>query len=354
MLELLIHRGPKTELVDSPFPVPNDDQVVIKVVVSGSNPKDWKRPEWFDVHINQGDDIAGLVHSVGKNVTEFKPGDRVAAFHEIMTPGGSYAEYGLAWAYTTFHIPKDISFEEAATIPLAGMTAALGLFSRLVLPDPWKDNRKQIPVLIYGGATAVGSFALKFATRANIHPLIVVAGGGASHVESLIDRSKGDTIVDYRQEPDALVEDIQTALRERGLAHLYHAFDTVCGRGSATNILRLVHPKGKAAFVLPIEGQLSAPPPPTLDVSETSVRSVHGQPGARPGDPDFGFVYFRYLGRGLAEKWFRGHPYQVRNDGLEGVEDALKDLKEGKASAAKYVFRIAETPALSREGKSGQ
>lgn len=72
MLELLIHPGPKTELIESPVPTPNDDQVVIQVIVSGSNPKDWKRPEWLDVHINQGDDIAGLVHAVGKNVTEFK------------------------------------------------------------------------------------------------------------------------------------------------------------------------------------------------------------------------------------------------------------------------------------------
>lgn len=40
-----------------------------------------------------------------------QPGDRVAAFHEIATPGGSYAEYGLAWAYTTFHIPNEVPFE---------------------------------------------------------------------------------------------------------------------------------------------------------------------------------------------------------------------------------------------------
>jgi hypothetical protein len=72
MYELIIHPGPKVEVIDSPIPVPNDDQVVIKVIVSGCNPKDWKRPEWFNVSINQGDDIAGIVHQVGKNVTEFK------------------------------------------------------------------------------------------------------------------------------------------------------------------------------------------------------------------------------------------------------------------------------------------
>lgn len=72
MLELIIHPGPKTEFIKSSIPIPNDDQIVIKVIVSGSNPKDWKRPEWLDVHINQGDDIAGIVYLVGKNVTEFK------------------------------------------------------------------------------------------------------------------------------------------------------------------------------------------------------------------------------------------------------------------------------------------
>jgi NADPH:quinone reductase-like Zn-dependent oxidoreductase len=64
-----------------------------------------------DVVINQGDDIAGIVDKVGANVTEFKPGDRVAAFHEMMKPNGSYAEYAIAWAYTTFHIPETTSFE---------------------------------------------------------------------------------------------------------------------------------------------------------------------------------------------------------------------------------------------------
>lgn len=72
MYEILIHSGPRAELVQSPIPTPNDDQVVIKVIVSGSNPKDWKGPDWYNVVINQGDDIAGIVHKVGTNVSEFK------------------------------------------------------------------------------------------------------------------------------------------------------------------------------------------------------------------------------------------------------------------------------------------
>jgi NADPH:quinone reductase-like Zn-dependent oxidoreductase len=81
------------------------------VIVSGSNPKDWKIPNIFDSTTNSGDDIAGVVEKVGANVFEFKPGDRVAAFHEMRTPAGSFAEYALAWQHTTFHIPESTTFE---------------------------------------------------------------------------------------------------------------------------------------------------------------------------------------------------------------------------------------------------
>lgn len=70
MKEVFIYSGPRAEIIDSPIPTPpNADQLVIKVVVSGTNPKDWKvipRP------LNQGDDIAGIVYEVGANITEFK------------------------------------------------------------------------------------------------------------------------------------------------------------------------------------------------------------------------------------------------------------------------------------------
>lgn len=85
MKEAINLLGPAAKIVDSPIPVPNDDQVLIKVIVSGSNPKDWKVPEFvasgkFDHEmlreakngLNQGDDIAGIVEKVGQNVVEFK------------------------------------------------------------------------------------------------------------------------------------------------------------------------------------------------------------------------------------------------------------------------------------------
>lgn len=60
---------------------------------------------------NSGDDIAGIVKEVGSGVSEFKAGDRVAAFHEMRRPGGSYAEYAISWAHTTFYLPEKTSFQ---------------------------------------------------------------------------------------------------------------------------------------------------------------------------------------------------------------------------------------------------
>ncbi|KAK3646453.1 hypothetical protein LTR56_008551 [Elasticomyces elasticus] len=114
MKEAVVSKGPKVQIIDSEIPKPGPNQVVTKVVVSGCNPKDWKRADMMPddaAPVNQGDDISGVVHAVGENVSEFKPGDRVAAFHEMMKPGGSWAEYALSWAHTTFYLPKNTSFE---------------------------------------------------------------------------------------------------------------------------------------------------------------------------------------------------------------------------------------------------
>jgi len=64
---------------------------------------------------NSGDDIAGFVEEVGENVLEFRKGDRVAAFHEMTKPNGSFAEYAIAPAHTTFHLPDTTTFEEVCT-----------------------------------------------------------------------------------------------------------------------------------------------------------------------------------------------------------------------------------------------
>jgi NADPH:quinone reductase len=285
---------------------------------------------------NEGDDIAGLVHKVGSNVTEFHPGDRVAAFHIMRTPGGSYAEYARSPAHTTFHIPKHTSFEEAAAIPLAAMTAAVGLYIRLGLPQPFTPVEGPLPLVVYGAASAVGAYAVQLAKRSNIHPLICIAGRGIPFVETLVDKSKGDVIIDYRKGNDAVVEGIRSAIPSG--EKLLYAFDAVSEKGSSLNICKVLSTGGKITNVLPFEGTV----PDGVQQTWTSVGSVHRDA------TDFGFVWFRMFGRGLQEGWFKGHPQEVVPGGLGGIQQALTNLKEGKASAVKYVFRIADTEGVSK------
>lgn len=336
MKEAFVSKGPKVQIVDSPIPKPGADQVVIKVVVSGSNPKDWKLPEWRDTTANEGDDIAGIVHEVGENVFEFKPGDRVAAFHEMLTPGGSYAEYAVAWQHTTFHIPEHTTFEEAAAIPLAAMTSAVGLYIRLGLPQPWAPATAPTPLVIYGAASAVGSYAVQLAQRSNIHPLICVAGRSAPHVEALIDRGKGDVVLDYRAGDGALVDALKKAVADTGKP-LLHAFDAVAEGTSYVNLGKVLAEGAKLALVLPPkEGDI----PASVSHAFTNVGGVHKDA------KDFGYVYYRYFARGLQEGWFKAQPQVVVPGGLAGVQGALEKLKEGKANAVKYVFRIADTEGV--------
>ncbi|KAL4888921.1 chaperonin 10-like protein [Aspergillus ambiguus] len=351
MKEVINLPGPTAVLRDGAVPEPNDDQVLIKVVVSGSNPKDWKVPEvakssdsplfarYAHVRegVNQGDDIAGVVEKVGKNVVEFKPGDRVGAFHEMLMPGGSYAEYALAWAHTTFHLPKETSFEEAATIPLAGLTAVVALYHHLALPFPWRPAKANIPLVIYGGSTAVGSFAIKLARRSNIHPIIAVAGKGATYIQQFLDPSQGDCVVDYRNGAEATVKGIRSALKAD---EVNHVLDTVVHDESTHVLKSVIAPGGNINSVLPQHRDVS----PGV-ASNTWVNSAHDAGG--PDDcRELCYLFCRWISRELHQGTFSGHPFEVRAGGLAGVQDALKDLMENKASAVKYVFRIADTPGL--------
>lgn len=343
MKEAIVHPGPKVEIVDSSIPNPGRDQVVIKVVVSGSNPKDWKLPEYTGNAANEGDDIAGTIYSVGEGVTEFHAGDRVGAFHEMRTPHGSYGEYALAWAHTTFHLAASVSYEEAAAIPLAAMTAAVGLNVRLGLPEPWLPISDEVakasptPLVVYGASSAVGSYAVQLARKANIHPIIGVAGRAMKHVEQFLDASKGDVVLDYRDGDEKLVSNIKDALRGQKLVH---AFDAVSEKGSYQNICKVLDPHGKITLVLP--GREYPEIPDTVQQSTTSVGCVHQD------QKDFGFVMFRYLAKGLKEGWFKAQPQEVCPGGLAGIQGALEKLKNGEASAVKYVFRIGDTKGVEK------
>ena len=161
-------------------------------------------------------------------------------------------------------------------------------------------------------------------------------------METLIDRSKGDTIVDYRGGDDAVVQGIKDALKGE---KLHYAYDTIGEHNSYVNIAKVLEQGREISHLtitLPVSKEKEVLE--QFDSSMTYVGKVHSEDD---GYKDFGFVYFRTMGYGLQQGWLKAHPQELVKGGLAGVEGGLKNLRDGKASAVKYVFRIAETPGLS-------
>ncbi|KAH7149074.1 chaperonin 10-like protein [Dactylonectria estremocensis] len=346
MKEAYINKDLGVEIRDVPVPTAGPGELLICTVVSGTNPKDWKMPKLVGGDpANHGDDIAGYVEAVGKGVTGFRPGDRVAAFHQMFTPHGSYAEYAVAAAKAAFHLPDVTSFEEGSTIPLAGMTAALGVYRRLQLPLPWNPVTAPTPLVVYGAATAVGAFAIKFATLSNIHPIIAIAGKGIPFVETLLDKSKGDIVIDYRKGADHVNEQLRKAAEGHVISY---AYDAVSDKASLETLFKVVSPEtGKIMSVVPKEDEVAG----GITVLGSNCGLIHApaKEGASVGDAEFGAILYNLVSLGLADGWFSGHPYEVVKGGLAGLEGALKDLEAGKVSAKKYVLRLAETPGVSQK-----
>ena len=237
------------------------------------------------------------------------------------------------------------------------MTAAVGLYQRLSgLPLPWHPTATPTPLIVYGAATAVGGFAIKLAQLSNIHPLICVAGKGIPFAESLISKDKGDIVLDYRDGNEKLVENLKSAVKKVPGGKVEYAFDAVSEKGSFQNICQVLDQKtGQITLVLP--GKDYSDIPSSITHSMTMVGAVHADmdqqqfqkaTGSKTGNTDFGFVMFRLFTRGLQEGWFSGHPFEVRPGGLAGISGALKDLRDGKASAVKYIFKLGETEGVER------
>jgi NADPH2:quinone reductase len=283
-----------------------------------------------------------------------------------MTRGGGFAEYAIAPAHSTFHIPEHVAFEEAATVPLCAMTAAIGLYLRMGLPTPYTPPSKAetTPIIVYGAASAVGAFAVKLAALSNLHPIICIAGRGAKFVSSMLDTARGDAIVDYRQDIEAIVSCIQIALAVAGCSPTVdYVFDAISENGSHEIIDRIISSAGAVAHVHPLDGYkhfglAGAPERFTrtpnfrykdgVRVTTTLVNEIFQAHQFAAGNArDFGFVFSHYFGWLLKEGKLKPHPYEVVPGGLGGVKQAQEKLIRGEASAVKYVVRIGETDGLS-------
>jgi len=183
-------------IADVEKPVPRDDEVLIKVHAAAVNPLDWRlmkgeprvlriMPRLLKMPIGRpGVDAAGEVEAIGKNVTQFKPGDAVFGGCR-----GAFAEYATTREKSIVTKPNSVTFEQAASIYVAGLTALQGL----------RDKGKIQPgqkVLINGASGGVGTFAVQIAKSFGTEVTGVCSRRNLDMVRSI----GADHVVDYTKE----------------------------------------------------------------------------------------------------------------------------------------------------------
>ncbi|MBE1488107.1 NAD(P)-dependent alcohol dehydrogenase [Plantactinospora soyae] len=191
------------ELRDVEQPVPADNEVLVRVHAAAVNARDW--------HIMRGDpylarlmfrpvfgfggpkmkirgsDFAGRVAAVGSRVTRFQPGDEV--YGDVGDVDGAFAEYVCASEDVVERKPTNLTFEQAAAIPLAGTTALVGL----------RDAAGVLPgqqVLINGASGGVGTFAIQIARAFGAEVTAVCSTRNVDLVRSI----GADHVIDYTRE----------------------------------------------------------------------------------------------------------------------------------------------------------
>jgi len=177
-------------------PVPNDEQVLVRILAASANALDWHgmRGSPFVARVGQGwrrpkdprmgADIAGRVEAVGSGVTQFKPGDEVFGIC-----AGGFAEYTCPREARLALKPTNVSFEEAAAVPVAGITALQALRDKGRIQAGQK-------VLVNGASGGVGTFAVQIAKSYGTEVTGVCSTRNLDQTRSI----GADHVIDYTQE----------------------------------------------------------------------------------------------------------------------------------------------------------
>ena len=171
--------GKVLEIKDLEQPVPKDNEVLIRVCAASVNPLDWRMKS-----PRPGVDVAGRVVAAGRAVTQFKPGDAVFGAGR-----GAFAEYACAAEAKLATKPESVTFEQAAAMPIAGLTALQGLRDKGGL-------RLGQKVLINGAAGGIGTFAVQIAKSFGAEVVGVCSTKNVELVRSL----GADRVMDYTRE----------------------------------------------------------------------------------------------------------------------------------------------------------
>ncbi|KAI0477303.1 putative alcohol dehydrogenase [Xylariaceae sp. FL0804] len=323
---------------DRRIPEPASGQVQIKVAVTGLNPHDQRsRDTGLLIADNLpnvlGKDVVGTVSKLGPDVSDFAVGDRIVSLgsHASDSSQSGLQEYAVADVVNSCRIPPGLSDSEAATLPTNVSAAFVSLFITLGLPAPWADSSSSSSadrvrkLLIVGGGSNCGKYAVQLARLAHI-PEIVVVGGPAAELTAL----GATAVVDRHGEPAAVLAAVRNAVgADDDLLHALDAVNLPQGLGLALDALSS-RGGGKLARLVPLG-----------TVQDTRGHEVLDVFGSRfYGDP----LCVALWGR-LAEYVRSGAIRPVAHSSRHGldadvVNTALDELRDGGRKGGQLLIHI--------------
>jgi NADPH:quinone reductase-like Zn-dependent oxidoreductase len=337
-------RGARLEAGPAPYTPPAAGEVTVRVRAVAVNPVDAIPGlayrlvlPWLTFPAVIGGDVAGEVVEAGTGVTRLRPGDRVLG-HALglersrnRAAEGAFQKYTVLMQHMVSSIPDDLSFEQAAVLPLALSVAATGLFQHdhlaLPLPTTAPADRGET-VLVWGGSTSVGSNAIQLARCAGYRVIATASPHNFGYLRSL----GAATAIDYHSR--TAVGEIIDALGDGPLAGTL-----AIGSGSVRAALPI-------ASKVPGRRRIAAAQPQLVTRIQTAFRPhpgihVSGIWGGTLKDNEVGpAIYAGFLPAALASGIYRAAPEAVVvGKGLEQIPGAIDQLRKG-VSAQKLVVRI--------------
>jgi NADPH:quinone reductase-like Zn-dependent oxidoreductase len=186
--------GPEQLVVEQVLrPEPQAGEVLVRIYAAGVNPIDWKIRKGFfkDVRpvplpFTPGSELAGTVEALGPGVTAFEIGQAVYG----RGANGAYADYAVVPADSLAHKPRNLSFDQAASVPIGARTAWMALFS---LADLQAGQR----VLVHGAAGGVGNYVVQLARWKGAHVIGTASFNNIEFVRAL----GAEIVIDYNTTP---------------------------------------------------------------------------------------------------------------------------------------------------------
>ncbi|KAK4499172.1 hypothetical protein PRZ48_009685 [Zasmidium cellare] len=328
-------KAQKLRVAPADIPKPGPDDVVIKNHAVAINPVDWKIQD-YGLFIQSwpnvlGEDVAGEIHEVGSNVTQFKKGDRVISHQLSLATGkpedGGFLLYSRSAAVFTAKIPDNLSYTQASVLPLALDTAGHGLYDSqekgfLGLDYPSLNPKPSgKTILVWGGSSSVGALAIQLATASGAKVISVASKHNLDFLKSL----GAVEALDYNT--PSIVDDVVKAIKSVG--------------GDFAGIYDAISVEASYKYVLPIAEKLGGtnvattlPPPQDLPalVKAANVFAINKDVN--------GPLWEKYVTPALEQGKLKAVPEAlVVGKGLESVQKGFDTNKAG-VSAKKVVVEL--------------